>query len=108
MLFTTAFNNVGAWLTHFDLAPNFSGFLIGFTKTMGNIPLLLGRMFMTSVLMIDMQEKDWCLYYFFAGVSLLVGNFMYIVLANDELQKFNKIISLDSGDDSTTKLTSTN
>ncbi|XP_024083255.1 putative inorganic phosphate cotransporter isoform X2 [Cimex lectularius] len=60
MLFTTAFNNVGAWLTHFDLAPNFSGFLIGFTKTMGNIPLLFWRMFMTSVLMIDVSH---CVYF---------------------------------------------
>jgi len=72
---TAAFSKGGFWVNHLDIAPNYSGILLGITNTFATIPGIIGNTFTGWIL--D-QTNNWNIVFLVASLVYTFGAIIYL------------------------------
>ncbi|XP_053963771.1 putative inorganic phosphate cotransporter [Anastrepha ludens] len=80
---------LGYQINHIDLSPNFAGILMGISNCLANITGIVAPLTVALIVTNEKSVEQWRIIFFLASFLYLLGNTVFLIFANFEVQPWN-------------------
>ncbi|XP_067634382.1 putative inorganic phosphate cotransporter [Eurosta solidaginis] len=80
---------LGYQINHIDLSPNFAGILMGISNCLANITGIVAPLTVALIVTNEKSVEQWRIVFFLASFLYLLGNTVFLVFADFDLQPWN-------------------